>query len=75
VGDCWIGLSLANTNWIDFGSTGGKHTDKLIGLSVTTRGKKPIGAGKRDDWGGYGGATGNIAPSVGSDPAVEAHQY
>ena len=54
VGDCWIGLSLANTSGLILAARVGKHTDKLIEeLVVTTEGKTDCKQWSSDDWGGY----------------------
>ena len=45
VGDCWSGVSLANTSGLILAARGGKHTDKLpIGVSGHYRGKNRLPA-------------------------------
>jgi IS1 family transposase len=54
VGDCWIGLSLANFSGLILATRVGKHTDKLIEqLMVSTEGKTDCKHFNSDDWGGY----------------------
>ena len=53
-GDCWIGLSLANTSGLILAARVGKHTDALIEQSVfSTEGKTDCKQFNSDDWGGY----------------------
>ncbi len=53
-GDCWIGLSLANTSGLILAARVGKHTDELIDQLVTnTEGKTNCKQFNSDDWGGY----------------------
>jgi insertion element IS1 protein InsB len=54
VGDCWIGLSLADTSGLILAARVGKHTDELIEeLVVSTEGKTNCKCWNSDDWGGY----------------------
>ncbi len=53
-GDCWIGLSLANSSGLILAARVGKHTDELIEQLVTsTEGKTDCKRFNSDDWGGY----------------------
>jgi IS1 family transposase len=53
-GDCWIGLSLADSSGLLLAARVGKHTDELIEqLVVTTEGKTDCKQWNSDDWGGY----------------------
>jgi IS1 family transposase len=53
-GDCWIGLSLANTSGLILSARVGKHTDELIEQLVTsTEGKTYCKRFNSDNWGGY----------------------
>ena len=53
-GDCWIGLSLANTSGLILAARVGKHTDALIEQLVSsTEGKTDCKQFNSDDWGGY----------------------
>ena len=54
VGDCWIGLSLANASGLILAARVGKHTDALIEQLVNnTEGKTDCKQFNSDDWGGY----------------------
>ncbi len=54
VGDCWIGLSLADSSGLILAVRVGKHTDELIDqLVVNTEGKTNCKRFNSDDWGGY----------------------
>lgn len=54
VGDCWIGVSLADCSGLILAARVGKHTDVLIEeLVVTTQGKTGCECWNSDDWGGY----------------------
>lgn len=54
VGDCWIGLSIADTSGLILAARVGKHTDELIeALVVSTEGKTDCKCWNSDDWGGY----------------------
>ncbi len=54
VGDCWIGMSLANSSGIILAARVGKHTDELIEeLVVSSEGKTACKQWNSDDWGGY----------------------
>lgn len=54
VGDCWIGLSLANSSGLILAARVGKHTDALIEqLLNNTEGKTDCKQFNSDDWGGY----------------------
>lgn len=54
VGDCWIGLSLANSSGLILAARVGKHVDEFIEeLVVTTEGKTSCKHWNTDDWGGY----------------------
>lgn len=54
VGECWIGLSLANTSGLILAVRVGKHTDALIEQLVSnTEGKTDCQHFNSDDWGGY----------------------
>ena len=53
-GDCWIGLSLANSSGLILAARVGKHTDELIEqLVMNTEGKTNCKRFNSDDWGGY----------------------
>ena len=53
-GDCWIGLSLANSSGLILAARVGKHNDELIEqLVMTTEGKTNCKRFNSDDWGGY----------------------
>ncbi len=54
VGDCWIGLSLADSSGLILAARVGKHTDELIEqLVISTEGKTDCKRFNSDDWGGY----------------------
>ncbi len=54
VGDCWVGISLADTSGLILAARVGKHTDELIEeLVVSTQGKTNCKRFNSDDWGGY----------------------
>jgi len=54
VGDCWIAVSLANTNGLILAARVGKHNDELIeALVVSSEGKTECKQFNSDDWGGY----------------------
>jgi hypothetical protein len=62
VGDCWIGLSLADSSGLILAARVGKHTDGLYAfggakpyeeLVVTTEGKTACNRWNSDGWGGY----------------------
>lgn len=54
VGDCWIGLTLANASGLILAARVGKHTDALIEqLVLDTEGKTNCKQFNSDDWGGY----------------------
>ena len=54
VGDCWIGLSLADSSGLILAACVGKHTDALIEqLVINTEGKTNCKRFNSDDWGGY----------------------
>jgi insertion element IS1 protein InsB len=54
VGDCWIGLSLADTSGLILTARVGKHTDEMLEeLIVSTEGKTDCKRWNSDDWGGY----------------------
>lgn len=54
VGDCWIGLSLADSSRLILAAGVCKHTDELIDeLVVNTEGKTNCQQVNSDDWGGY----------------------
>lgn len=54
VGDCWIGLSLANSSGLILAAQVGKRTDELIAqLAISTEGKTNCKRFNSDDWGGY----------------------
>lgn len=53
-GDCWIGLSLADSSGLILAARVGKHTDELIGqLVINTEGKTNCQRFNSDAWGGY----------------------
>ncbi len=54
VGDCWIGLSLANSSGLILTARVGKHTDELIEQLVNNiEGKTDCKQFNSDNWGGY----------------------
>jgi len=54
VGDCWIGLSLAESSGLILAARVGKHTDELIEqLVMNTEGKTDCKQFNSDNWGGY----------------------
>lgn len=54
VGDCWIGISLADSSGLILTARVGKHTDELIEeLVVSSEGKTSCKQWNSDDWGGY----------------------
>ena len=54
VGDCWIGLSLADSSGLILAARVGKHTDELIDqLVISTEGKTNCKEFNSDAWGGY----------------------
>lgn len=54
VGDCWIGLSLANDSGLILAARVGKHTDDFIEeLINNTEGKTDCLNWNTDGWGGY----------------------
>ncbi len=54
VGDCWIGVSLADSSGLILAARVGKHTDDLIeALVVSSEGKTDCKQWNSDDWGGY----------------------
>lgn len=54
VGDCWIGLSLADASGLILAARVGKHTDEMIEqLIINTEGKTNCKRFNSDDWGGY----------------------
>ena len=54
VGDCWIGVSLADSSGLILAARVGKHTDALIEeLVVTSEGKTACKRWNTDNWGGY----------------------
>lgn len=54
VGDCWIGISLADSSGLILAARVGKHTDDLIKELVgSTEGKTACKRWNSDDWGGY----------------------
>ena len=77
VGDCWIGISLADSSGLILAARVGKHTDELINeLVASTEGKTACKRWNSDDWGGYSLsiAAGNSAlyrqgqdPTIGTD--------
>ena len=53
VGDCWIGLSLADSSGLILAARVGKHTDELIDqLVISTEGKTNGKEFNSDAWGG-----------------------
>jgi len=53
-GDCWIGLSVADSSGLILSARVGKHTDKLIEeLVVSTEGTTNCKKWNSDGWGGY----------------------
>jgi IS1 family transposase len=54
VGDCWIGISLADTSGLILAARVSRHTDELIEeWVVSTEGKTNCKRWNSDDWGGY----------------------
>ena len=54
VGNCWIGVSLADSSGFILAARVGKHTDELIEeLVVSSEGKTDCKQWNSDDWGGY----------------------
>ncbi len=54
VGDCWIGVSLADSSGLILAARVGKHTDELIEeVVVSSEGKTDCKHWNSDDWGGY----------------------
>jgi IS1 family transposase len=54
VGDCWIGVSLADLSGLILAASVGNHTDELIAaLVVSSEGKTDCKQWNSDDWGGY----------------------
>ncbi len=54
VGDCWIGVSLADSSGLILAARVGKPTDALIEeLVVSSEGKTDCLQWNSDDWGGY----------------------
>jgi IS1 family transposase len=54
VGDCWIGLSLADSSGLILAARVGKHTAELIDeLVASTEGKTNCKQFNSDGWGGY----------------------
>ena len=54
-GDCWIGVSLADSSGLILAARVGKHTDELIEqLVVSSEGKTACKRWNSDEWGGYG---------------------
>lgn len=50
VGECWIGISLANSSGLILAARVGKHTDELLGeLVVSTEGKTTCKCWNSDD--------------------------
>ena len=53
-GDCWIGVSLADSSGLILAARVGKHTDELIEeLVVSSEGKTVCKCWNSDGWGGY----------------------
>jgi len=53
-GDCWIGVSLANSSGLILAARVGKHTDELIEeLVVSSEGRTACKRWNSDEWGGY----------------------
>lgn len=51
VGDCWIGVSLADSSGLILATRVGKHTDELIeALIVSSEGKTDCKQWNSDDW-------------------------
>lgn len=54
MGDCWIGLSLAQTSGLILSARVGKHTDEfLTELIVSSEGKTDCREWHTDSWKGY----------------------
>lgn len=54
VGDCWLGISLANESGLILSLRVGKHTDEFLQeLVANTEGKTDCQLWCTDDWGGY----------------------
>ncbi len=54
LGDCWMGLSLAEQSGLILSGRVGKHTDRFLDeLVVSTEGKTDCKDWYTDDWGGY----------------------
>ena len=69
VGDCWIGVSLANSSGLILAARVGKHPDNLIEeLIVSSEGKTTCQHWNSDDWGGYErGLPPEILPYIGKN--------
>ena len=53
-GNCWIGVSLADSSGLILAARVGKHTDELIAqLVVSSEGKTACKHWNSDNWGGY----------------------
>ena len=79
VGDCWIGVSLADSSGLILAARVGKHTDDLIEeLVVSSEGKTVCKQWNSDDWGGYERVLPpEILHYIGNrqDATVRAHQW
>ena len=54
MGDCWIGISLADESGLILAARVGKHTDAFLDeLVVTTEGKTDCDCWNTDGWAGY----------------------
>jgi hypothetical protein len=54
VGDCWIGMSLADGSGMILAARVGRHTDELMEESVvSSEGKTDCKQWNSDGWGGY----------------------
>ena len=77
VGDCWIGLSLADSSGLILAARVGKHTDELIDqLVISTEGKTNCKEFNSDAWGGYERVLPpEIQHYIGKDTAIRANQW
>ena len=79
VGDCWIGVSLAEASGLILATRVGKHTDELIEeLVVSSEGKTNCKQWNSDGW---GGGSASLAPRNSPlhrqrlDATIVAHQW
>jgi hypothetical protein len=77
VGDCWIGVSLADASGLILAARVEKHTDELIEeLVVSSEGKTNCKQWNSDRWGGYERV---LPPEIlhrqRQDATIGAHQW